>query len=178
MNENHRNIKYGLIIIVPTAQVEIFCEGNHCRSCERVDNKRRLEAVMKRETRRVNINLYYKFAMAMILLGFFPMLVLSTFMINGMLDEYRIALVANYEQVGSHFSSSIDNMLSVYDNAAKYVYQYNFGVQGGQADYSVNYDNIRRILTGEIYDEQNRNRLRAREMHLFEQNVASMISFW
>lgn len=123
---------------------------------------------------KINVNLYCKFAIAMILLGIFPMLVLSTFMLNHMLDEYKAALVVNYEEAGSHFSSSIDNMLSVYDSAAKYVYQYDFGVQGGQVDYSLNYDNIRKVLTGEIYDAPGRDRLREREMRLFEQNVASM----
>lgn len=132
---------------------------------------------MKKEKRRIGISLYHKFALAMILLGLFPMLVLSTFMMNGMLEEYRKSLVANYEQAAIHFSSSVDNMLAVYDNAAKYAYQYDFDDRDLPADYSSNYDNLRQILTGERFDPQSRESQRQSGMRLFLQSVESMDSY-
>ena len=129
---------------------------------------------MKREKKAVTINLYYKFTLAMILLGFFPMFILATFMSNNMLDEYRGALVANYEQAAFHFSSSVENMLSVYDSIAKYIYQYDVGAWDGGADYADHYDSLRRVLAGEIYDGQDGDALREREIRLFLQNLESM----
>ena len=49
-----------------------------------------------------NWNLYQKFALAMITLGLFPMLILSTVMINRMLEGQREALQANYKQAAFH----------------------------------------------------------------------------
>lgn len=92
----------------------------------------------------------------MILLGLFPMLVLSTFMMNHMLKEYRNSLAQNYEQAAIHISSSVENMLSVYNNASKSVYSYEPGSQKQGMDYSSGFDNVRQILTGEIYDPQER----------------------
>ena len=68
------------------------------------------EIKMKSGKKRINVNLYHKFALAMILLGLFPMLVLSTFMMNHMLKEYRNSLAQNYEQAAIHISSSVENM--------------------------------------------------------------------
>lgn len=70
------------------------------------------------------LNLYQKFVLVMIALGLFPMLILSTFILNSMLDSHRESLRANYEQAAIHISSSVENMLTVYDNASKLAYQY------------------------------------------------------
>ncbi len=126
------------------------------------------------EKRKLTVSLYHKFALAMILLGLFPMLVLSTFTMNHMLEEYRSALSANYEQAAIHISSSVENMLTVYDSASKSAYQYNFGIQNGPADYSSSYNNLRQILTGEIYEPEGRDFQREMDMRLFLQNVENM----
>ncbi len=124
---------------------------------------------MKKKNNR-KLNLYQKFALAMIALGLFPMLILSTFLINTMLESYRQSLQANYEQAAIHVSSSVENMLSVYDNALKMAYQYNFGAEALYEDYS-NYDNLRKVLTGEIYGIQERKKQREKEMQQFLKNV-------
>ena len=132
------------------------------------------EIKMKSGKKRINVNLYHKFALAMILLGLFPMLVLSTFMMNHMLKEYRNSLAQNYEQAAIHISSSVENMLSVYNNASKSVYSYEPGSQKQGMDYSSGFDNVRQILTGEIYDPQERSSQRESEMRLFLQNIENM----
>ena len=98
-----------------------------------------------------NWNLYQKFALAMITLGLFPMLILSTVMINRMLEGQREALQANYKQAAFHALSSVENMLSVYDNGSKLCYQYNFGNSLIYENY-IDYDNLRKVLSGEIYE--------------------------
>ena len=102
------------------------------------------------------------------------MLVLSTFMMNHMLKEYRNSLAQNYEQAAIHISSSVENMLSVYNNASKSVYSYEPGSQKQGMDYSSGFDNVRQILTGEIYDPQERSSQRESEMRLFLQNIENM----
>ena len=133
---------------------------------------------MKSGKKRINVNLYHKFALAMILLGLFPMLVLSTFMMNHMLKEYRNSLAQNYEQAAIHISSSVENMLSVYNNASKSVYSYEPGSQKQGMDYSSGFDNVRQILTGEIYDPQERSSQRESEMRLFLQNIETESQFF
>ncbi len=118
-----------------------------------------------------NLNLYHKFALAMILLGLFPMLVLSTFMMNTILEEYESALSENYKQAAIHISSSVENMLSVYNSASKAVYSYEPGTQTENPGYSVGYDMLRRVLTGEIFAYEDRDSEREEEMRLFLQNI-------
>lgn len=125
-----------------------------------------------KKSRKRKLNLYQKFALAMIALGLFPMLILSTFLINTMLESYRKSLQANYEQAAIHVSSSVENMLSVYDNALKMAYQYNFGAEALYEDYS-NYDNLRKVLTGEIYPAKEQKKQREKEMQQFLKNVES-----
>ncbi|MDO4293012.1 MAG: histidine kinase [Eubacteriales bacterium] len=119
-----------------------------------------------------HLNLYHKFALAMIALGLFPMLILTTVMSNRMLEGYREALEENYEQAAVHAASSVENMLSVYDNASKLSYQYNFGEGTVYEDYT-DYDNLRRVLTGEIYEPGERSQRRALEMQQFLRQVES-----
>ena len=76
---------------------------------------------MKKQKKK--LNLYQKFALAMIALGLFPMLVLSTLLSNTMLASYRRSLQANYEQAAAHITSRVESMLSVYDTASHLAYQ-------------------------------------------------------
>lgn len=126
---------------------------------------------MKNGKKKKNLNLYHKFALAMILLGLFPMLVLSTFMMNAILEEYESALSENYKQAAIHISSSVENMLSVYNSASKSVYSYEPGTQTNGTTYSAGFDTLRQILTGEIFDYQGRENKRESEMRLFLQNI-------
>lgn len=125
---------------------------------------------MRFKQRIQNWNLYQKFALAMITLGLFPMLILSTVMINRMLDGQREALQANYKQAAFHASSSVENMLSIYDNGSKLCYQYNFGNSSFYENY-IDYDNLRKVLSGEIYEPEQRNEKREKEMQNFLRSV-------
>lgn len=117
-----------------------------------------------------NWNLYQKFAFAMIALGLFPMLILSTVIINRMLEGQRDVLQTNYKQAAFHAASSVENMLSVYDNASKLCYQYNFGNDTFYENNS-NYDNLRKVLSGEIYEPEQRENMRQNEMQSFLRSV-------
>ena len=125
---------------------------------------------MKLKQRIQNWNLYQKFALAMIALGLFPMLLLFTVMINRMMEGQREVLRANYEQAIFHALSSVDNMLAIYDNASKLCYQYNFGNSTFYQDYR-DYDNLRKIISGEIYEPAERDTMREREMQNFLRSV-------
>ena len=125
---------------------------------------------MKLKQRIQNWNLYQKFALAMITLGLFPMLLLSTVMINRMMEGQRETLRANYEQAIFHAVSSVENMLSIYDNASKLCYQYNFGNSTFYQDYR-DYDNLRKIISGEIYEPAERENMREREMQNFLRSI-------
>lgn len=127
-----------------------------------------------KKLKNLKLNMYQKFAVAIIALGLFPMLVFSTVIVNIMLESYRKSLQANYEQAAIHVSSSVENMLSVYDNASKLAYQYNFGTESGIQDSSNNYDNLRRVLSGEPYEPGLASVQRERDMLLFLGNVESV----
>lgn len=129
---------------------------------------------MNRKRNKINLNMYQKFAVVIAALGLFPMLIFSTFIVNIMLENYRKSLQTNYEQAAIHISSSVENMLSVYDNASKMAYQYNFGTESGVQSSSNNYDNLRRVLTGELYEPGQRENEREREVRLFLGNVESV----
>lgn len=98
-------------------------------------------------------NLYQKFALVMIILGLLPMLILSTFIVNSMIKGYRQSMQANYEQAARHMTSSVENMLISYNTASKMAYQYNFEREVNLYTDQDNYDNLRRVLYGEIYGE-------------------------
>ncbi len=129
---------------------------------------------MKNGKRKMNLNLFHKFALAMILLGLFPMLILSTFVMNTILEEYENALADNYQQAAIHISSSVENMLSVYNNASKSAYYYETESRTEETAYSSGYDTLRRILTGEIFAYEERDSQRESEMRLFLRNIENM----
>lgn len=47
---------------------------------------------------KVVLSLYQRFALLMILAGFLPMLILSTFIANHMVEKYRMAIENEYRQ--------------------------------------------------------------------------------
>ena len=56
---------------------------------------------MERKRRR-GLSLYYKFTLAIIVIGLVPVVILSTFLANRMIEEYRKALRSNYEQAADY----------------------------------------------------------------------------
>lgn len=126
------------------------------------------------EKKKKKLNLYEKFVLVMIALGLFPMLILSTFILNSMLASHKESLRANYEQAAIHISSSVENMLTVYDNASKLAYQYHNGSAGAGTGIISDYDNLRQILAGENYEPDGLEEQRAQDMAQFLKNVESV----
>lgn len=127
---------------------------------------------MKRNKRK-RLNLYQKFALVMIILGLLPMLVLSTFIVNRMMEGYHQSMQSNYEQAALHMASSVENMLHSYNSASQIAYQYNFGKEVGQFGEAYTYDNLRRILSGELYGKEGTQELLEADMRQFLKTVES-----
>lgn len=75
-----------------------------------------------------HFNLYQKFALTMILLGLFPMLLLTTFIANKMIKDYSEALSSQYEQASEYVLSSMESMFDNYNTISQMPYYYNMGV--------------------------------------------------
>lgn len=118
-----------------------------------------------------NLTLFHKFAAAMIVLGLIPMLILSIFISNKMIRDYKNALEIQYEQAAFYVGSSIETMFNTYDTISQMPYNYNYGNEPmiGKFQY---YDNLRQILHGEKFHSQDWEDERKIEMENFLQYVA------
>ena len=118
-----------------------------------------------------NLTLYHKFAVTMIFLGLIPMLILSIFISNKMIQDYRNALEMQYEQAAFYVGSSIETMLNTYDTISQMPYNYNYGNEPTIRKFQY-YDNLRQILHGEKYHSDDWKEKRRMEMENFLQYVA------
>ncbi len=94
-----------------------------------------------------NLSLYRKFALAILSLGLIPMFVIFPLLIRQSMTGNIRSIRSNYEQAAGHIASSTENVLSVYDNISKIMYQYTGSesvLSVGQ--YYVNYDRLRQVL--------------------------------
>ena len=106
---------------------------------------------MDKPRRRYRVSLFAKFTLVILLLGIVPIGLLVTVMQSRMLTEYRASLEAAYEDAIAYSAYSIRARLDNYTDLSKFCYYYNFSSQGTFSyDYD-NYDNLRRILTGEVF---------------------------
>lgn len=97
------------------------------------------------------VSLFAKFTLVILLLGIVPIVLLVSVMQNRMLTEYRASLEAAYEDAIAYSAYSIRARLDTYTDLSKFCYYYNYSSQGDFSyDYN-NYDNLRRILTGEAF---------------------------
>ena len=101
---------------------------------------------MKRLGRK--LNLYQKFSLVIFLLGLFPMLILSTAMMNRMFREYGESLRNNYEQAANYVNDSIGDMFDTYNGIAKMPYYYNYSSEGQFEFNYMSFDNLRQIIYG------------------------------
>lgn len=118
-----------------------------------------------------NLTLFHKFAAAMIFLGLIPMLILSIFISNKMIREYRNALEMQYEQAAFYVGSSIETMLDTYDTISQLPYNYNYGNELIAVKFQA-YDNLRQIVHGEKYHSVDWKDERKIEMETFLQYAA------
>lgn len=112
-----------------------------------------------------NMTLFHKFAATIILLGLIPMLILSIFISNKMIQDYRNALEIQYEQAAYYVGSSIETMLNSYDTISQMPYNYN-GNDSMIGDFQ-SYDNLRQVVHGEKYNSQDWDDERKAEMENF-----------
>ena len=128
--------------------------------------------------RRRGLSLYYKFTLAIIVIGLVPVVILSTFLANRMIEEYRKALRSNYEQAADYVAGSLETMLDTYNTASKMPYNYSYSIREGYVvkDY-LYFDNLRQILSGEGYDSGEREEKRAGDMADFLEYVESVDSY-
>lgn len=113
-----------------------------------------------------NMTLFQKFAAAMILLGLIPMLILSVFISNKMIREYRRALEIQYEQAAYYIGSSMETMLSAYNTISQMSYNYNYRNESALEDYHLS-DRLREIIHGDHYEPDELNARREQEMERF-----------
>ena len=117
---------------------------------------------------RYRVSLFAKFTLVILLLGIVPIVLLVTVMQSRMLTEYRASLEEAYEDAIAYSAYSIRARLDTYTDLSKFCYYYNNSSEGDFAyDYN-NYDNLRKILTGEsLADSSDVNTTIRHEMTLF-----------
>ena len=113
-----------------------------------------------------NMTLFQKFVATIILLGLMPMLILSVFISNNMIHDYKHALEIQYEHAAFYLGSSMETMLSAYNTISQMSYNYNDDNESAIADYHA-YDRLREIIHGDYYKPENLNIVRKQEMEKF-----------
>lgn len=110
------------------------------------------------------LNLYQKFTMTIIIIGLIPMTILSTFIANKMIRDYRNALSSQYEQAALYLSGSLESMLDTYNTISKMPYYYSNTIIGNSAHSYMSFDNFRQIVYGSNYPAETMEQERKREM--------------
>lgn len=113
-----------------------------------------------------NMTLFQKFVMVIILVGLIPMLILTFFISNKMIQDYREALRVQYEQAAFYVGNSIETMLDSYNTISKMSYYYNYGNELVVNDYRT-FDNLRQIVHGVDYAPEERELQREKDMGNF-----------
>lgn len=123
---------------------------------------------MDKPRRPYRVSLFAKFTLVILLLGIVPIVLLVTVMQSRMLTEYRASLEEAYENAIAYSAYSIRARLDNYTDLSKFCYYYNYSSQGDFSyDYN-NYDNLRKILTGEAFaDTADATTSTRHEMELF-----------
>lgn len=117
--------------------------------------------------RHKSFSLYHKFAVAIILIGLVPMMLLSTLITKHMIEEYRNALSTQYEQAAGYVSSSLSSMFETYNTISKMPYYYNLSADETTYNNYLSFDNFRKIVYGEEWEPELKDGLREKEMNEF-----------
>jgi len=110
------------------------------------------------------LNLYQKFTITIIIIGLIPMTILSTFIANKMIQDYRSALSSQYEQAALYLSGSLENMLDTYNTISKMPYYYRNSIIGNDVYSYMSFDNFRQIVYGSNHPAEVMEQERKREM--------------
>lgn len=112
-----------------------------------------------------NMTLFHKFAATIILLGLIPMLILSVFISNKMIQDYKHALEIQYEHAAFYLGRSMEAMLSTYNTISQMPYNYN-GSDASDVSYH-SYDRLREIIHGDHYEPETLIDKREQDMEKF-----------
>ena len=123
--------------------------------------------------RKIVLSLYQRFALLMILAGILPMLILSTFIANHMVENYRIAIEDEYRQATGYISNSLQTLLGSYNTILKLPYSYDMPT--GEISASQSFDNFRQMLNRENGNGQFSSSLED-DMNIFLKYVANVDS--
>lgn len=118
------------------------------------------------------LSLYQRFAMLMILAGIVPMLVLTTFIANQMVEDYRTAIEGEYRQATAYISNSLQTLLESCNTILKLTYSYD-SPAGETSDTQV-FDNFRQMLDRETAKDTSTGP--EEDMNAFLKNVANVDS--
>ncbi|WP_333648912.1 sensor histidine kinase [Lacrimispora sp.] len=110
------------------------------------------------------LNLYQKFTITIIIIGLIPMTILSTFIANKMIRDYRSALSSQYEQAALYLSGSLKSMLDTYNTISKMPYYYRNSIIGNDVYSYMSFDNFRQIVYGSNYPAEVMEQERKRDM--------------
>ncbi|MDR2750240.1 MAG: sensor histidine kinase [Clostridiales bacterium] len=130
---------------------------------------------MGKNRARPAMSLYQKFALVVILLGITPIALLSTVILNRMFGEYERSLTESFEQGLRYASYSLERKFDSYNDISKFSYYYTLSSEANYSYNFINYDNLRKILTGELYGEADEDRI-SRDMDTFLSNVLKISS--
>lgn len=125
---------------------------------------------------RTTLSLYQKFALVIIMLGIMPIALLSTVILNRMFMEYERSLQESYEQGLRYVGYSLEQLFDGYNDISKFSYYYSYSSEGNFAYDFINYDNLRKILTGENYPTETRDERIRRDMDAFLRNILKINS--
>lgn len=117
--------------------------------------------------KKTGLSLYHKFALVIIATGVIPLVILSTFVFNGMIREYSAALKYQYEQGANYICSSIESMVESYNTISKLPYHYSFSTETENDRNYLSFDNFRKMVYGEGYDPETMEEKRKEDMDQF-----------
>ncbi len=123
-----------------------------------------------------NLSLYHKFALVIILVGLFPMLILVTVVTNRMLYDYQMSITSGYEQAARYISVSLDKELESFNDISKMPYYYNYSSEGKFQYNYMSFDNLRKILEAVGIEPEKQELVRRQNMTGFLQNVYAVDS--
>lgn len=129
---------------------------------------------MKLKKGKKSLNLFQKFCLVIVMTGLFPMLILSTVMMNRMLKEYGNSLKGNYEQAAAYVNDSVEDMLETYNGIVKMPYYYNYSSEGQFEFNYMSFDNLRQIIYGIGVEPEKVEETRRNNMRIFLSNVQAV----
>ncbi len=119
-------------------------------------------------------SLYQKFAITIILVGLLPMMLLSIFITNNMMKDYKKTLSIHYEHTAEYVLNSLESMLDSYNNISQMTYYYNRSSYENSYALYMYFDEFRQIVYGEIYDSETMEKERKAELDFFLRYLGSM----